>query len=76
MKLHIFIQLYKSMFRIQDHTKDFRDILVCTWNRLDMYFKLYFMVCFHYTNALCDAYAVQRQSYTVLLKNNFEQYFV
>ena len=72
MKLNILIQLYKSMFCIQDHTKDFQDIIGYTWKWLDMYFKLCFMVCFHRINfnAVCDAYVVQRQSYTVLLKSN------
>ena len=38
---------------------------------LDTYFKLCFMVCITFNfNALCDAYTVQRQSYTMLHKSN------
>ena len=37
-----FIELHKSMFRIQEHTKDFCYIMGCTWKRLDVYFKYFF----------------------------------
>ena len=46
-KIKYFIQLYKSVFRIQDCTKDFWYIMGYTWKRLDRYFKLFFLVCFH-----------------------------
>ena len=41
-----------------------------TSKRLDMYFKLCYMVCFHHTKFYCDAYTVQIQSYTALLKSD------
>ena len=36
MKLACVIQMYKSMFRMQDHTKYFLYILGYAWKRLEM----------------------------------------
>ena len=73
MKLNIFVQLYKSMVCKQDQTKDFPDIMGYTWKRLDLVILIcvsWFVSIIQNFNALCDAYLVERQSYTVLLKNN------
>ena len=48
-EIKYFFQLYKSIFRILDHTKNFWYIMGYTWKQLDMYFKFRFMVCFHHT---------------------------
>ena len=41
-----FIQMYKGMFRIQDHAKYFGYKTGYAWELLEMYFKLCFMVWF------------------------------
>ena len=48
-KIKYFIQLCKSMFRIQDHTNVFWYIVSYNLKRLHKHFKLCFMVCFHHT---------------------------
>ena len=45
-EIKYFIQLYKSMFRIQYHTKDFLCIMSYTWKLLDMY-AFHGIIVFH-----------------------------
>ena len=45
-KLLYFIEMYKSMFHIQDHTKEFWYTIGYAWKRLEIYFQLCFTVCF------------------------------
>ena len=55
------------MFHIQEYTNNFFYIIGYAFKRLNMYFKLCFMVYFYYTNlnALCNVYTVQKKIYSV-----------
>ena len=73
MKLAYFIQIYKNVFRMLDHTKDSKHIMSYAWKRLRKCIFTcvsWFVSIILNFNALCDAYTVQRQNYIMLLKSN------
>ena len=63
MKLTCAIQVYKIVFRIQGHTKDFWYIMSYACKRLEMYFDcvpcfIIIIIIILNFKALCDAYTV------------------
>ena len=71
-EIKYFIQLYKSIF-VYRITQKISDISWVTLGNGWVCNKLFFMFFFPFIlnfNALCNAYTVQIQSYTVLLKSN------
>ena len=60
LKLTCVIQMYNSMFRIQDGTKEFSYVMGYAWKQLKMYFNCvsWFASIILNLNALCDVYRV------------------